>query len=139
MEPVKIRIFSMLKDGDGEAQTTEQRYVGTMTERSGKYYVMYKEDAQSGLEGTKTTLKWDQNRVIIMRSGTVEHRQEFVQGYKDKSLYQTPYLKIPLLTYTRYLYTYFCKGKWHLEMEYTLYHGEEPYGEMKLLIEIEGV
>ena len=49
MEPVKIRIFSMIKDETGESQTTEQRYEGTMTERSGKYYVMYKEDAQSGL------------------------------------------------------------------------------------------
>ena len=93
MKPVKIRIFSMIKDEMGEVQTTEQRYEGTMTERSGKYYVMYQEDAQSGLEGTKTTLKWDQNRVIIMRNGTVDHRQEFAQGYKDKSLYQTPYLK----------------------------------------------
>lgn len=139
MEPVKIRIFSMIKDDSGESQTTEQSYEGTMTERSGKYYVMYQEDAQSGLEGTKTTLKWDQNRVIIMRNGTVDHRQEFAQGYKDKSLYQTPYLKIPLLTHTRYLYTYFRKGKWHLEIEYTLYHGDAPYGEMKLLIEIEGM
>ena len=49
MEPVKIRIFSMIKDETGESQTTEQRYSGTMTERSGKYYVMYHEDAQSGL------------------------------------------------------------------------------------------
>ena len=138
MEPVKIRIFSMIKDETGESQTTEQRYAGTMTERSGKYYVMYAEDAQSGLEGTKTTLKWDQNRVVIMRSGTVDHRQEFYQGYKDKSIYRTPYLEIPLLTHTRYLYNYFRKGKWHLEIEYTLYHGDTPYGDMKLLIEIEG-
>ena len=138
MEPVKIRIFSMIKDDSGESQTTEQMYTGTMTERSGKYYVMYHEDAQSGLEGTKTTLKWDQNRVIIMRSGTVDHRQEFLQDYKDKSVYRTPYMEIPLLTHTSYLYTYFRKGKWHLEIEYTLYHGDTPYGEMKLLIEIEG-
>ena len=127
MEPVKIRIFSMIKDETGESQTTEQRYAGTMTERSGKYYVMYHEDAQSGLEGTKTTVKWDQNRVIIMRNGAVDHRQEFAKGYKDKSIYRTPYLEIPLLTHTRYLYNYFRKGKWHLELEYTLYHGEAPY------------
>ena len=120
MEPVKIRIFSMIKDETGESQTTEQRYSGTMTERSGKYYVMYHEDAQSGLEGTKTTVKWDQNRVIIMRNGAVDHRQEFAKGYKDKSIYRTPYLEIPLLTHTRYLYNYFRKGKWHLELEYTL-------------------
>ena len=139
MEPVKIRIFSMIKDETGESQTTEQRYSGTMTERSGKYYVMYHEDAQSGLEGTKTTVKWDQNRVIIMRNGAVDHRQEFAKGYRDKSIYRRPYLEIPRLTHTLYLYNYCRKIKWHLELEYTLYHGEAPYGEMKLLIEIEEV
>ena len=139
MEPVKIRIYSVSKEPDVNAQPTEQRYNGTMTERAGKYYVMYNEDEQSGLEGTKTTLKWDQNRVVIMRSGAVDHRQEFCRDYKDKSIYRTPYMEIPLTTHTRYLYTYFRKGKWHLEMEYTLYHGEEPYGEMQILIEIEGM
>ncbi|MDY4920721.1 MAG: DUF1934 domain-containing protein [Phascolarctobacterium sp.] len=139
MDAVKIRIYSLSKDASGEGQSTEQNYTGTMAERAGKYYVMYNEDAQSGLEGTKTTLKWDQNRLIIMRSGTVDHRQEFAKGYKDKSIYRTPYMEIPLMTHTRYLYNYFRKGKWHLEIEYTLYHGEEPYGEMQILIEIEGV
>ena len=65
MEPVKIRIFSMIKDESGESQTTEQSYAGMMTERSGKYYVMYQEDAQSGLEGTKTTLKWEIGRAHV--------------------------------------------------------------------------
>lgn len=137
MDAVKIRIYSLSKDASGEGQATEQRYTGTMAERAGKYYVMYQEDAQSGLEGTKTTLKWDQNHLVIMRSGTVDHRQEFAKGYKDKSIYRTPYMEIPLETHTRYLYNYFRKGKWHLEIEYTLYHGEEPYGEMQILIEIE--
>ena len=31
MEPVKIRIFSMIKDDSGESQTTEQSYEGTMS------------------------------------------------------------------------------------------------------------
>lgn len=60
MDAVKIRIYSLSKDASGEGQSTEQNYTGTMAERAGKYYVMYNEDAQSGLEGTKTTLKWDQ-------------------------------------------------------------------------------
>ncbi len=137
MTPVKIRIYSLNKDAEGAEQTMEQKYSGSMTERGGKHYVLYEEDSQSGLEGTKTTLKWDQERVVLMRSGTVDHRQEFCRDYRDRSVYRTPYLEIPLVTETSYLYTYFRKGKWHLEMEYTLYHGDAPYGEMKLLIEIE--
>lgn len=138
MQPVKISIVSITKDKEnGEQQSSKQQYQGLLTEKNGKYYALYDEDAQSGLEGTKTTIKWDQERVIIVRSGTVQHRQEFCRGYKDQSNYITPYLKIPLLTETTYLYNYFRQGIWHLEMEYTLYHGESPYGEMKILIDIE--
>lgn len=134
MQPVKIRILS---SDDTQSQATEQKYTGTMTEKNGKYYVMYKEDEQSGLDNTKTTLKWDVEQVVVMRSGSVDHRQEFRCGYIDKSIYHTPYLKIPLITETTYLYTYFRDGVWHLEMKYTLYHEAEPYGKMKILIEIE--
>ena len=51
-----------------------------------------------------------------MRSGSVDHRQEFRRGYVDKSLYQTPYMKIPLTTETSYVYTHFRNGMWQLEM-----------------------
>lgn len=139
MQPVKIRILSTTSEAGSEAQSTEQKYRGQMTERGGKYYVMYSEDEQSGLDNTKTTLKWDDERVIVMRSGSVDHRQEFCRGYVDKSVYHTPYMKIPLTTETTYLYTYFRDGSWHLEIEYTLYHDDKPYGEMKILIEIEEV
>lgn len=137
MQPVKISIVSIAKDGDGEETITKQQYKGVLAEKNGKYYAIYDEDSQSGLDNTKTTLKWDDKRVIIVRSGSVHHRQEFCCGYKDQSIYITPYLKIPLLTETTYLYTCLHKGIWHLEMEYILYHGESPYGEMKILIDIE--
>ena len=139
MQPVKIRILSTTSEAGSDAQSSEQKYTGMMTEKDGKYYVMYKENEQSGLDNTKTMLKWDDEHVIVMRSGSVDHRQEFRKGYLDKSLYQTPYLKIPLTTETSYVYTYFRDGIWRLEMEYTLYHEEKPYGEMKILIEIEGI
>lgn len=139
MQPVKIRILSTTKDEGSEAQASEQKYTGMMTEKGGKYYVIYKEDEQSGLDNTKTTLKWDDEHVIVMRSGSVDHRQEFRRGYVDKSLYQTPYMKIPLTTETSYVYTHFRNGMWELEMEYTLYHDEKPYGKMKILIEVEEI
>lgn len=137
MQPVKIRIVSTTKEAGGRAQPVEQRYRGTLAVKNGKYYAMYNEDAQSGLEGTKTTLKWDQQRLVILRSGAVDHRQEFCRGYLDRSVYKTPYLTIPLTTATSYLYTYFREGVWRLEIEYTLYHGDAPYGDMQVLIEIE--
>ncbi len=137
MKPVKIRIISSVKDENGRQQPSEQICFGRMTEKNGTNYVFYEESEVTGLEGTKTTIKWNDERIIILRSGTLDHRQEFCQGLVDKSLYQTPYLKIPLETATKYLYTGFRKGVWNLEIEYSLSHSGQPYGDMKILIEIE--
>lgn len=137
MKPVKIRIISSVKDENGKQQPSEQICFGCMAEKNGTNYVFYEESEVTGLEGTKTTIKWNDERIIILRSGTLDHRQEFCQGLVDKSLYQTPYLKIPLETATKYLYTGFRKGVWNLEIEYSLSHSGQPYGDMKILIEIE--
>ena len=137
MKPVKVRIVSRNK-GD-ESQTIEHHYSGQFAEKQGKNYVIYAENEQSGLEGTKTTIKWDQERILILRNGSVQNRQEFARGLIDHSVYLTPYLKIPLKTETRYIYTYFRKGVWHLEIEYNLYHDDALYGEIQILVEIEGI
>lgn len=137
MKPVKVRIVSRNK-GD-ESQTIEHHYSGQFAAKQGKNYVIYAENEQSGLEGTKTTIKWDQERILILRNGSVQHRQEFARGLIDHSVYLTPYLKIPLKTETRYIYTYFRKGVWHLEIEYNLYHDDALYGEIQILVEIEGI
>ena len=137
MKPVKIRIISSVKDENGRQQPSEQICFGRMAEKNGTNYVFYEESEVTGLEGTKTTIKWNDERIIILRNGTLDHRQEFCQGLVDKSLYQTPYLKIPLETATKYLYTGFRKGVWNLEIEYSLSHSGQPYGDMKILIEIE--
>lgn len=136
MKPVKIHIVSVTKDSEG-TQTTEHNYAGKMTEKNGVNYVFYEENEQSGLEGTKTTLKWDAEKVIILRSGSLDHRQEFCRGYIDKSIYVTPYMKIPLETTTSYVYSYFRDGVWHVEIEYTLAHDGQLYGDMKILIDVE--
>lgn len=137
MEKVKITIVS---SGVSEGQalpTDRQIYHGQMAEKGGKYYVLYDEDAQSGLEGTKTTIKWNQEQLVIVRNGTVMHRQEFQTGLLINSTYITPYLKLNLGTQTHYLAAYFQKGVWHLETDYTLYHEGKVYGDMKIRIEVE--
>ncbi|MCQ2373233.1 MAG: DUF1934 domain-containing protein [Phascolarctobacterium sp.] len=137
--PVTIRVLSTTKDENGYQPTTEQKYTGQMLEKNGKYYVMYTDSGEESFAGTKTTIKWDQERVLILRSGALEHRQEFFKDLVDESTYKTPYLEIPLQTKTNYLYTYFRKGVWHIDLDYTLSHDGAVYGDMKILIEIEGV
>ena len=138
-KPVRIRVLSTTKDEKGVQPTTEQIYLGNMVEKNGKNYVMYKDTGEETFAGTKTTIKWDEERVLILRSGALEHRQEFFKDMVDESTYKTPYMEIPLVTKTNYLYTYFRKGVWHIDLDYTLTHSGEVYGDMKILIEIEEV
>ena len=136
---VKIHIRSTTKDEHGYLPPVEQTYEGSFMEKNGKCYAMYSENAESGFGNTRTTLKWEEDRVLLLRSGALEHSQEFVRGLVQESVYRTPYMEIPLVTTTHYVYCFYRKGVWHLEMEYTLAHGEQPYGDMKLLIDVEGV
>lgn len=136
MSKVQVRVISTTSDNVNKPETSENKYIGNLVEKNGKYYCVYEEEKGSGLEGTKTTIKWDQERVILLRSGSLNHRQEFCEGFKDYSVYQTPYIEIPLITETKYLHTYFLNGAWCLEMEYSLEHSGATYGDMKIFIEI---
>ena len=78
MQPVKIHIYSQSHSSAGtENIETQLRETGR---KNNKYYVFYDESEAAGLAGTKTTIKWDYERVIILRSGTVDCRQEFAGG-----------------------------------------------------------
>lgn len=136
MQPVKIRIQSQSSSIDG-TDSIETVTIGRMTEKNNKFYAFYEEPEESGLAGTKTTIKWDYDRVIILCSGTVDCRQEFAMGLVSESIYQTPHLALPMRAATEYLYVY-CRDKvWHIELEYALELDGKPHSKLKLKLEIE--
>lgn len=136
MQPVKIHIYSQSRSSEG-TENIETTAYGRLAEKNNKFYVFYEEDAASGLAGTKTTLKWDHERVIILRSGTVDCRQEFAAGLVCESLYRTPYLTLPMRLTTEYLYVYCRDRVWHIELEYALELDGQAHSRLKLKIEIE--
>ena len=79
MQPVKIHIYSQSHSSAG-TENIETTAYGRLAEKNNKYYVFYDESEAAGLAGTKTTIKWDYERVIILRSGTVDCRQKFAGG-----------------------------------------------------------
>ena len=125
MRPAKITIISHAQTADSD--TTTSTVWGQLAERGGKYYAMYEEPASSGLEGTKTTLKWDANSIIVLRTGLLKHRQELRVGLIDESLYQTPYLTISIKTVTSTLQVFLSPQGWHLSVAYRMeVGGDEP-------------
>ena len=118
-------------------ENIETTAYGRLAEKNNKYYVFYDESEAAGLAGTKTTIKWDYERVIILRSGTVDCRQEFAGGLVSESMYRTPYLALPMRLTTEYLYVY-CRDKvWHIDLEYVLELEGQTRSRFKLKMEIE--
>ena len=116
-----------------------------MAEKNNKYYVFYDESEAAGLAGTKTTIKWDYERVIILRSGTVDCRQEFAGGLVSESMYRTPYLALPMRLTTDYLYGYGTSWSYNFDMhEYNpilmdiaSVHDDELTGETRNIVVVD--
>ena len=136
MKKVKIHVKSFEKS-DNEKSAIETVSFGKMAEKNGKFYVFYDETEAVGMKGTKTTIKWNYDNVVIIRSGTVESRQEFAQGLECISVYKTPYMTFSLKTNTEYLSVYCRDGVWTIELEYMLELAEQEKNEMKIQIVIE--
>lgn len=136
MKKVRIHVKSYEKNNNEKA-AIETVSFGRMAEKNRKFYVFYDETEAVGMQGTKTTIKWNYDNVVIIRSGTVESRQEFARGLECISVYKTPYITFGLKTNTEYLYVYCRDGIWNIELEYMLEIAGQEQSEMKIKITIE--
>jgi len=136
MKPVKITINSFSGQPTSRDKITVVAY-GKMAQRAGKYYAVYEETSLTGMEGTKTTIKWDKDSVTILRTGTYNNRQEYRVGCPCESVYATPYLTIPIKSTTNVVEIKKNRKMWNLHVEYELEVGQEANGSVILDIEIE--
>ena len=136
MKPIKITINSFSGQLTNPDKITVVAY-GKMAKRFDKYYAVYEETSLTGMEGTKTTIKWDENSVTIVRTGTYNNRQEYIVGYPCESVYATPYLTIPIKSTTTVVEVKKHQEIWNLHVEYELEVGQENNGSIILDIVIE--
>lgn len=136
MKPVKITIKSSSGENEKRDNLTVVAY-GKMAKRGGKNYVLYDETALTGMEGTKTTIKWDKESLLVMRTGTYSNRQEYKDGFSCESVYTTPYLVVPVKSTTRNISMAEVKGIWNLHVEYDMEIAQAPNGNVILDIKIE--
>ncbi len=100
MREVKIKIIGKQIDYSGEEDTIELVTEGKFYKKSRAYYLVYDESEISGMEGFTTTLKIEQNKVIMKRFGPSNSNLIFEKGIKHKSDYHTAYgdMDIEVLT-----------------------------------------
>ncbi len=119
MKDVIISIRGMQNYGDGDDAVefvTDGQYgyadgCGTLT---------YMESELTGLEGTRTSLSFDPERMVIEREGTLNARMIFEPGQRHMFLYETPYGSATMAVDTRRVRTNLDEHGGDLEIDYTV-------------------
>ena len=136
MTPVKITIHSETV-GAGDADPATLVAFGQLTEKDGTVYVRYDESEVTGMEGTRTTLKWTEDTLTVIRHGRYEHRQQYERGRNSSFQYRTPYFTVPMTVFTRELAISRRDRAWQLRVFFDLEMDSQPNGSIRLQIEIE--
>lgn len=121
MIDVVVTIVGTQRDAQGEESRIELIAVGHYYEKNGVQYIVYKDSEISGLEGVTTMLKVYDQHMILVRSGSVNYKQEFRLGEKTHSNYVTPYITMGMGILTQ-------------SIDLTL---ERPHGHIQVCYELE--
>lgn len=76
---------------DGEIGKVEMMTRGKYYEKNNATFLVYDESEISGMEGSTTTLKIEDQKVMMKRFGSNESRLIFEKGIKHKNVYKTMY------------------------------------------------
>ena len=138
MERVVIRISSRQFSPEGALVAEHSSSsVGHRQTKGDKILVRYLENEDSGLGDTITVLKWSGDRLVVVRSGAVESRQEFAVGLHKSGVYHTLHGDFPLDYTTMQLASEQQQGLLVLSAVFGLSIGEAPQNVTHLRIEIE--
>ena len=116
-----ILTISGLHETDGEADVPVEIITpGQYYLKNGKHYVLY-DEIMEGIEGTvKSTLKFTENHVEMIRSGMATTRMNFQEGQEHMVIYQTPMGPLSISLYTEKIRTELSEDQMNLEISYSL-------------------
>ena len=86
---VIISVIGSQTTGHGDSSALELVTEGKYYKEGNTYYIKYNESEVTGLEGTTTTIKVDNDVVTLMREGSVNSQFVFQKGKKHISYYDT--------------------------------------------------
>jgi uncharacterized beta-barrel protein YwiB (DUF1934 family) len=116
-----ILTISGLHDTDGEADAP----IETMTPaqyymKNGKHYIVY-DEILDGLEGSlKSTIKFTEKQVELIRNGAASARMLFQPGQEHMVIYQTPMGPLSISLYTEDMEISVEEEKISLRIDYSL-------------------
>lgn len=98
-----ISVISKQSDSEDEDDVIEVVTPGKFYKENNCYYAVYEETEISGMKGTTTTLKIDEEKFTLVRTGTTNTEMKFKKYARDLTLYSTPHGALDLTVDTREL------------------------------------
>ncbi len=98
-----ISVISRQADSEDEDDIIEVVTPGKFYKEDNCYYAVYEETEISGMKGTTTTLRIDEERFTLVRTGTTNTEMKFKKYGRDLTLYNTPHGALNLTVDTKEL------------------------------------
>ncbi len=116
-----ILTISGLHDNEGEMDAPiETMTPGQYYLKNGKHYVVY-DEVLEGLEGTlKSTIKFTEAQVELIRNGAASTRMVFQPGHEHMVIYQTPMGPLSISLYTDDIKMEIEENRINLKIDYSL-------------------
>ena len=132
-----ILTISGLHAADGETDDPVEIITpGQYFLKNGKHYIVY-DEVMEGIEGSvKSTIKFTESKVELMRTGAASTRMEFEEKKEHMVIYQTPMGPLSISLYTEELFSKIEEEKMELQIRYSLKAEEQVITESVVRIEI---
>jgi len=98
-----ISVVSKQSDNEDDGDAIEVVTPGEFYKEDNCYYAVYEETEISGMKGTTTTLKIDEEKFTLIRTGTTNTQMNFKKYSRDLTLYNTPHGALDLTVDTKEL------------------------------------
>ena len=120
MKRVLVSVKSVQRDMDGKDTLVELISPGTWHEKNGTQYVRYEESSVTGMDGVKTTIKIYADSIVLLRTGSVNMRHQYIRGEERESVYETPFGDFHMAVKTHELTVDFHEGAGHVHLGYDI-------------------
>ena len=122
-------------DGDAE-DPVEQITPGRYFWKNGKHYVLF-EEVLEGLEGTvRSTLKFTEEKIELLRNGTASAHMVFEKGKEHSMIYRTPMGPLQISIDTEEIFMEIQESQICVQIDYVLKAGEEVLTESTVRLNI---
>ncbi|WP_446898286.1 DUF1934 domain-containing protein [Clostridium sp. LBM24168] len=132
----KKAIISVSSIRENDDDKIEVITLGDFYKKNSFYYAEYKETEVSGMEGTDTTFKMNNDNFSLIRIGSTNANMDFDRKKDSLSIYDTPYGTIELRIKTNKLKINVDEYGGDILIDYNLSVSGQKYQNTKLKINI---